>query len=136
MKADNFLIEELVPKELLEVLHEDILWKLIDSKLIESIETIKRKFPEGTMTINNYKWGGSRNWSGVRTKSSPYYSPTSQHSLGKAVDAVFSAYDVNEVRQYIITHPEEFPHIKGIELGVSWLHIDVRNSVTVKTFYP
>jgi hypothetical protein len=88
------------------------------------------------MVINSYKWGGDRGWSGLRTKNSKYYSPTSQHSLGKAIDAVFSKYDVEEVRQYILDNQEEFPHIGGVELGVSWLHIDTRPRVNgkIKTF--
>ena len=89
------------------------------------------------MTINNYMWGGDRGWSGLRTKDSSYYSPTSQHSLGKAIDCIFSAYDVEEVRQYILNNPDEFPHIGGIELNVSWLHLDVRERQNgkIKTFY-
>lgn len=133
MKAKNFIIEELVPKHIFEKRGVRA-WEIIDSRLIETIDAIKNAFPNGTMTINNWFWGGNRNFSCLRTTDSKHYSPTSQHALGKAVDAIFSDYDVNEVRKYIINNPLEFPYVKGIELDVSWLHIDVRNSDTVKTF--
>ena len=134
MRSRKFKIQELVPLPLFNSLHEELLWSMLDPKLIESVDAIKEKFPKGTMTINNYFWGGDRGWSGIRTKESKWYSPTSQHSVGKAIDAIFSEYDTEEVRQYIIDNPEEFPHIKGIEIGVSWLHVDVRSSDQVRLF--
>ena len=134
MRSKHFKLPELVPLNLFNSVHEELLWKMLDPKLIESVDAIKEKFPKGTMTINNYFWGGDRGWSGIRTKESPWYSPTSQHSIGKAIDAVFSEYSTEEVRQYIIDNPEEFPHIKGIEIEVSWLHVDVRSSDKVRLF--
>ncbi|HNX38725.1 MAG TPA: hypothetical protein PKI15_10245, partial [Candidatus Cloacimonadota bacterium] len=50
-----------------------------------------------------------------------------QHQLGNAIDAVFKNTTAEIVRQYIIAHPEEFPEIRGIEMNVSWIHIDTRN---------
>ena len=100
---------------------------MIDDKLIRSIDLIKEKFSEGTMTINNWYWNGNRGWSGVRTIGSPYYSKNSQHSKGKAIDAIFNKYSAEEIRKYILKNPDEFPDIGGIELDVNWLHIDVRD---------
>ena len=134
MRSTYFQIHELVPQALFETVHEDLLWNMIDDKLIDTIDAIKKKFPLGSMTINNYYWGGDRGWSGVRTKESPWYSDKSQHTLGKAIDAIFSEYPTDDVRQYILDNPEEFPYVKGIELGVSWLHVDVRDREDVLTF--
>jgi len=125
-RSKHFKIQELVSKELYNLVKEDILWNLFDERLLETIDTLKDKFPEGSISINNWLWGGDRNQSGLRTKNSKYYSPTSQHSIGRAVDCIFSDYNVDSVRQYIINNPEDFPYIKGIELDVSWLHCDVR----------
>ena len=134
MRSEHFKIHELVPKAMFDTIHEDVLWGTIDNRLISSIDAIKKKFPKGAMTINNYFWGGDRGWSGLRTTESPWYSPTSQHTLGKAIDAVFSQYDVEEVRSYILSNPSEFPYIKGVEADVSWLHIDVRDRADVLVF--
>ena len=117
MRSRHFKIHELVPLPIYKYTHEELMWGMLNPKLIESIDAIKDKFPNGTMTINNYFWGGERGWSGIRTKESPWYSATSQHSVGKAIDCVFSEYETDDVRKYIIDNPEEFPYIKGSELG-------------------
>lgn len=126
MKSKYYKIQELVPLSLYNTLHEDALWNLIDDDLIEMIDLLKEKFPKGSITINSYLWSGQRTQSGIRTKGSKYYSEGSMHSVGKAVDCVFSYYDVDTVRDYILTNPDEFPKIGGIEMDVSWLHIDTR----------
>ena len=133
-RSIHFRIEELVSKELYDLVETDKLWDLFDERLLDTIDAVKEKFPEGSMTINNWLWGGDRDQSGLRTKNSKYYSPTSQHSIGKAVDCVFSDYDNNSVRQYVINNPDEFPYIKGIELDVSWCHFDVRSRDKVLLF--
>ena len=133
MKSKHFAIHELVPPHIFEKFGEKA-WKFIDSRLIESIDALKEHFNLGTMTINNYYWGGDRKWSGLRTPQSPYYSETSQHSLGNAIDAVFSHYSAKDVRNYIIDNQHKFPHIKGVELDVGWVHVDVRNEDHIQLF--
>ena len=133
MKSRHFAIHELVPPKIYKKYGENA-WRFIPVILIESMDTIKDRFPNGTMTINNYKWGGDRSWSGLRTSDSPYYSETSMHSFGKAFDAVFSAYDAEEVRNDIISNPTMYPHIKGLELGVSWVHADCRQTDIIELF--
>jgi len=126
VKSKYFKIHELVPKKMYEKYGEKA-WRYVDVRLIQSIDKLKEHFNLGTMTINNYFWGGDREWSGIRTPESPYYSYGSQHSYANAFDIVFSDYSAEEVRNYIIDNQHEFPHIKGLELGVSWVHLDVRN---------
>lgn len=135
MKSSKFRIEELVSKTVFDKRGEKA-WELINPLLIETIDTIKSRFPEGSMSINTWLWNGNRNESGLRTADSSYYSPTSQHSLGNAVDSIFSKYTAEEVRQDIINNPDIYPHVKGIELEISWLHVDVRNRETVAMFKP
>lgn len=135
MKSKYFKIHELVPEHIF-IKYGESAWRFIDSRLIESIDTIKERFPNGTITINNYKWKGNRKWSGLRTPDSPYYSETSIHSLGGAIDAIFSAYNIETIRQDIRRNPKVYPHIKGIEDGVSWLHIDTRNEDKLVIFNP
>ena len=128
MISKYFKIHELVPRNLYEIAHEDLLWNMVPDELIISIDKLKEKFPDGSMTINNYKWNGDREWSGLRTKDSSYYSRTSQHSIMNAFDAVFSKYNPDIVRQYILDNQDEFPYIGGIENfnGMSWVHADIR----------
>ena len=90
------------------------------------------------MTVNNYYWGKNREWSGLRTSDSPYYSAFSQHTFGRAADCLFSGISAEEVRQDILANPQDndFKLIGSLELGVSWLHFDVRNCDRIKTYYP
>ena len=133
MKSKHFKIHELVPEHIFKKYGEKA-WKFINKDLIITIDLLKEHFNLGTMTINNYYWGGKRHWSGLRTPQSPDYSETSQHSLGNATDSIFSHYTAAEVRNYIINNPHEFEYIKGLELGVSWLHVDTRNEEHLVTF--
>jgi len=133
MKSKYFKIYELVPKHIFNKYKEKA-WKFMDPRLIKMIDLLKEDFPSGSITINNYHWNGNRNWSGLRTPDSPYYRETSQHSFGRAVDCLFTKYDVEEVRQHIIDSQDVYKYVKGIELNVSWLHIDVRNEDKLITF--
>ena len=81
--------------------------------------------------VNNWHNGGSRQWSGLRTKESPYYSSYSQHSFGRAIDFITPNFDVHQIREDIKKFPNEvaFQYITAIEdfEGMTWVHIDVRN---------
>ena len=129
MKSKLFRIQEVVPEHIYNLRGEKA-WELIDDRLIQTMDTLKTIFPEGSMTINNWLWGGNRNWSGLRTPDSPDYSETSQHSSGRAFDCVFSDYDEATVRKFIIDNPQMFIHVTGIEDfdGMTWVHVDVRNT--------
>ena len=133
MRSKYFEIFELVPESLYKSKGESA-WRYIPEQLIVAIDTIKERFPNGTATINNYFWGGNRKWSGLRTPESKYYSPTSMHSFMMAADIVFSDYSADEVRKDIINNPDVYPTIKGLELDVSWVHIDCRNEDKLITF--
>lgn len=134
MRSKKFKIQELVPLAIYNELHEDVLWDMLDNGLLETIDTLKEVFSKGSMTINNWLWSGDRGFSGLRNKSSKWYSPTSQHSLGKAIDCVFSDYTAKEVRDFILINPEMFPHVGALEMGVSWLHVDVRPRINNKIY--
>lgn len=130
-RCKNFSIEELVPQYVYLQRSENA-WELLDEQLLRAIDRLRDRF--GRMKINDWKWGGERQWSGLRTPESPFYSLYSQHTYGQAFDILPLDAEVDEVRGYILEHPEEFPEIGGIELGVNWLHVDGRNYSGIKTF--
>lgn len=134
-KCKHFIIQELVPPHVYEERGEKA-WELFDDRLLQTIDAIRDHFGV-SCTINNWKWGGDRKWSGLRTVESPYYSPYSQHTFGRAADVLVDGLDAERVRQEILKHREEkFPFITAMELDVSWLHIDTRNHAPVKVFKP
>ncbi|MCW9013737.1 MAG: hypothetical protein OQL06_08130 [Gammaproteobacteria bacterium] len=134
-KCTHFAIHELVPPEVFYSRGEKA-WELLDERLLISLDRLRERY--GSMTVNNYHWGKAREWSGLRTSDSPYYSHFSQHSFGRAADCLFKHKTAEQVRQDILAHPDDaaFELIGSIELGVSWLHFDVRNCERIKTYYP
>lgn len=130
-KCRHFDIEELVPPHVYEERGYKA-WELIDERILRTIDTLRDNL--GSATINNYRWGGDRKWSGLRTPESEFYRPYSQHSFGRAVDMVFSKVTAEEARQHIFANKEKYPYIYAVELGVSWLHIDCRNTDRIFTF--
>ena len=137
----HFQIEELVsPKVFNSTQDKEKLWQLFDADLLYVLDRLHNKF--GTVIINNWKWGGNRDLCGLRhlwldrnkLKAEGIYMDLGMHEYGKAVDCVFKTTTAEQVRQYILSHPADFPEIRGIELNVSWLHIDTRNRDRVITF--
>lgn len=134
-KPTHFAIHELVPPAVFKERVEKA-WELLDDRLLITLDRLRERY--GPMTINNYYWGGNREWSGLRTPDSPYGSQYSQHRFGRAADSLFKNVSADEVRRDILAFPGSwhFHMIGSVELGVSWLHIDTRNCDRIMTYYP
>ena len=132
-KCQYFKIHELVPPHVYKERGEKA-WELIDDRILKTIDMLRKDL--GEATINNYEFGGDRQWSGLRTPDSPFYSPYSQHTFGRAVDILFKDVSAETVRKFILNNPDkyEFKSITAVELDTSWLHIDCRNTDRIKTF--
>ena len=134
-RCKHFKLHELVPRETFEK-RGNKAWELIDVRVLITIDNLRERY--GSMTINNWSWGGDREWSGLRTPDSPWYSTYSQHTYGRAADCIFQDTTAELVRQDILAdkNHSDFELINSLELGTSWLHFDVRNSDRIKTFTP
>ena len=150
-RSNYFSIQEYVPPRVYAQRGERA-WQLLDDRLLRSDHALRKKF--GAIIINNWhsqhliervqevytNWGVSwnpvREWSGLRTVDSPYYSEFSQHPFGRASDKIFLDVTVAEVREYILKHQDEFPLIMSLELDTKWLHHDVRNCDRILTYKP
>mgnify|MGYP000140665960 CR=1 FL=1 len=133
--CEHFAIHEFVPPAVYKDRGERA-WSLMDQRVLITADRLRKRY--GAMTVNNWKWGGDRQWSGLRTPQSPYYRQFSQHSFGRAIDAIFNDVTAEEVRQDILANPEhkDFELIMSIEAEVSWLHFDVRNCKRIQVFQP
>lgn len=131
----HFAIQELVPPKVYEE-RKDKAWQLLDERLLITLDRLRKRY--GPMTVNNWHWGKDREWSGLRTPDSPYYSRYSQHSFGRAADCLFSNTTTEAVRQDILDNPDDpdFEFIGSVELDVGWLHFDVRNCERVMAYRP
>jgi hypothetical protein len=112
---------------------------LFDERLMKIIDYIRETF--GPMTINDWEWGGRNQFRGFRGDCN-VGAELSQHRFGRAVDMIpgNQATEMYTIRTDIINNPDipAYADIGGIEMGVSWLHIDVRarNAGKINIFYP
>lgn len=140
-KSTHFAPHEVVPKHIYEARGTKS-YQCIDERLLRLADRLRDLF-NCSLTINNYKWGGDRQWSGLRTSNSPYYSPTSQHTFGRALDIIVKDYTADQARTMVKQWSSEgkFTDIGvdsiTMEEGVGWLHIDIRNNNKgINTFKP
>ena len=135
-KCEHFGIAEITPPALHAKFGEK-LWSLFDERLLMTLDALRKQF--GTCTINDWSWGGAYKDSGLRdenfySSTQAYLNSRSQHKYGRAADCKFKNVSAQEVRKYILQHPEQFPYITFIECAplnngsdMNWVHIDVRN---------
>lgn len=129
----HFGIKELVSEGTYKVRGEKA-WALLDDRALHTIDMLREKY--GSITINDWSWGGKNHWRGLRTVDSKYFSTYSQHSFGRAFDLIFKNVSAQSVRDDIKANPNDpaFRFINSYEEGTSWLHIDCRNVQRVLTF--
>ena len=130
-KCKHFALHELIPPHVYEERGQKG-WELLDDRALRTLDALRDRF--GVITVNNWHWGGERKWSGLRTAESPYFSPYSQHTFGRAFDCVFHETTAEEVRQIILKDKTAFTDICALELDVSWVHFDCRNTSKIKVF--
>ena len=137
---DHFKIEELVDKATFEYWQHNpsVLWGLFDDRALATLVALRRRF--GPCSINDWYWGGSYQYSGFRPPHCSIGAELSQHKFGRAFDCKFANYSAEEVRDYVLNHPEEFPYITHIEGDVDWFHFDTRaipdDVIAPVIFYP
>lgn len=125
-KCEYFKIHELVPQHVYED-RGDKAWALLDDRLLEAIDILREHL--GSCTINDWWWGGSYTQSGFRTDSE-VGARFSQHRFGRGADLKFKDHSADYVRQWIRSNWSTVaPNLNiTLELGVSWVHLDVRNT--------
>lgn len=142
-----YQVRHFAPHELLPGLSGDETWASLDptlrakldDRLLETCDDVRDLL--GTpCTINDYARGGKCQWCGLRTPECTIGAPKSQHRLGRAADLHPRGMDAEMARTIVrnAVAAGKLPHLGGVELGVSWLHIDVRPRVggKVKWFRP
>lgn len=120
----HFQPQELVPPNIYD-LRGDKSIELIDERVLLTLDTLREVF--GSCIINDWSFGGGYSQSGLRTSESEDFSPTSQHTFGRAMDCKFKEVSAAEVRKRVIEYKSMFPYITFIEDDVTWFHFDVRN---------
>ena len=123
---EHFTIKELVDKKTYEDRGEKA-FQLLDPHMLWTLDRLRERW--GSITINNWAWGGQYEFSGFRPKNCSTGSFYSQHRLGRGFDLKFKNEDVADIREFIRANPnmDDFKYINCIEENTpSWLHIDSR----------
>lgn len=100
----HLAIHEVVPRNVFHR-HGEKAWELLDQRFLITLDRLRERY--GSMTVNNWYWGKEREWSGLRTKDSPYYGDYSQHTFGRAADCLFKNDTAEQVRQDMLANPDE-----------------------------
>ena len=133
MKADFFEIYELVYPEMFKTWGEKA-WQFINPSLIKVQDELRRQINE-TLYVNTYNWGGDREFSGLRPFNSSVGAKLSIHKFGSATDSIASTKSADELREIILNKFELFRGIGCLEIGINWLHMDVRNNVNDEVLF-
>jgi hypothetical protein len=104
------------------------LWMQFDERILRAADILREEY--GEATINNWAYGGDKEWRGFRTPRCNQGSRFSSHRYGRALDIVFKKIDAGSVR-IDIANDEKHPvrkYITAMENAGTWLHIDCRNT--------
>lgn len=129
MLTKYFKAEELLPKGVTDT-------SKLKPALLRLIDEV-REILGVPCTINNYHKGGTRQWCGLRTPECTVGAPLSQHRLGNAADLHPVGLSAEDARAKIkeAVAAGKLKDLGGVELDVSWVHVDCRPRVNNKVLY-
>lgn len=137
--SENFYLDEVMHPEVYKKFGAKSRW-FIDQRLVDIVQYIRTKTGK-PITINTWFDGGRFKERGLRNPNTSTGAKYSQHKFGKALDFIVSGMSADEVREKILG--EWKADLMGlgltaIEAGVSWVHIDIRNTGEndIMIFYP
>lgn len=135
----GFVIQELVPPDVFNARGASAI-ELLDQRLLDVLGQLRRDY--GPLIVNNWHTGGQFKYRCYRGPDCTIGAARSYHKQGMAIDCHSPRLPTETIRKEVIAkaataHPV-YSLIGGIELGVGWLHVDVRPRVGGKalTFYP
>jgi hypothetical protein len=137
---DHFILQEYVPKATFDAYPAHICQRFVDERILDADTQLKLLLESHygksvSITINNWYYGGVRQFSGYRPPNLGPGNESSAHKLGKASDKQFKFKDsgigipIKQVYDLVRLH-----HHKFFELGIrriedirdtpTWLHWD------------
>lgn len=127
--SSNFHLEEFIPKEVYDQYGPSSIW-FIDPVLIDLMQKLREDLGR-SITINNWKWGGPRNYSGFRPMSYEKGGKLSQHRFGRACDFLVKDIAPIEVYEFIMEREQDYlplglTTIEDVRFTPTWNHIDIR----------
>jgi len=137
--SENFYLDEVMHPDVYKKFGKKSRW-FIDHRLIDIVQYI-RTATDKPITINTWFDGGKFKERGLRDPKTKTGAQYSQHKFGKALDFTVSGMTADEVREKILGEWKDDLinlGLTAIEAGVSWVHIDIRNTGIndIMIFYP
>lgn len=130
MKLRNFQLWELVPKAVYDKRGAQAI-ECMDFRILSSVDDLRDNLAaegyDNGFIVCNWKSGGGKQYSGLRTPKSPDYSETSQHSFGRAIDFTTKT-PVKVIHKHILENLDKYPNIRFIEIDIGWCHVDCRDN--------
>ena len=149
IKTKHFALHELVCPHVLNKYGEQA-WQFLDPRFLITMDWIWEKLAEETgenpvIELNNYKWGGDDDQSGLRCnmcdlvkdKTDDDLIYMSGHQEGQAGDFSIKGWIAERVRNWLVRYQDQLPYPIRLESGVKWVHLDVRDAgQKIYTFNP
>jgi len=137
--SENFYLDEFVGKKFYQKFGAKSRW-FIDQRLIDMVQFIRTKTGK-SVTVNNWATGGRFQERGLRDPKTSTGASYSQHKFGKALDFHVSGISSDDIRELIKGEWKQelmSMGLSAIEAGISWVHIDIRNTGKddLLIFYP
>ena len=128
MLDTSFIIQEFVPRRIYEVWGQKSIW-FINPNMIRFCQWLKDQ-TDSTVTVNDWCFGGSYQFSGLRPFDCKIGASMSQHRFGNAIDVKVKGWDAEDVRNLVRKNFGVLNDMFGlstIELDTpSWVHVDFR----------
>lgn len=137
--TENIFLDEVMHPKMYKLFGGKSRW-FIDQSVIDIAQYIRTKTGQ-PIEINTWFHGGRFKNRGLRLFSSGTGASYSQHKFGKALDFTIKGWTADEVREKILGEWKDDLMkfgLTAIEAGISWVHIDVRNTGKndIMIFYP
>ena len=121
----HFKVQELVDPEIYRARGARAL-ELLNPYVLEDIDTLRDEL--GSITINDWLWGGKYKESGLRRHDTSTGAQWSMHKFGGAFDLKFKDVTVREAAELILSRAwKGITTIENPDATPTWLHIDGRN---------
>lgn len=135
-----FKLQEFFPKEFYNEIYPILgnkMWQLMDNRVLQTADTLRSKY--GPMIVNDWLWRSdsyANQYRGYRPWNCKIGAGYSQHKFGRALDCKFVKVDTKKIIDEIAYSEYgdfiEYKYITTVEIGVTWLHFDVRNHAMSK----
>ena len=130
---DYFIVPEFVTRECWELLGDHALL-LFDPVILEFITRVRSEIGL-PIHVNTWIFGGAIDGRGFRDRKEDTGSKGSMHRFGKALDFCVQGCPAEDVREWILQNQQTLPNITRMEKGVSWVHVDTRETQTPHEIY-